>query len=231
MKRLYADVGVETVEGGFGISLDGKPIRTPGRRLLAVPTRALAEGIAAEWRAQGTSVRPETMPLMQLAATVLDHLAIHRAEVEPVVVRFAETDLVCYRADQPPELVRRQRAAWEPLLDWLAETYGARLAVTVGVLPVSQPKEAISALARAVADRDDWRLCALQSAVASAGSLVVGLALVEGRIDAARAFDAAEIDETYEISRWGEDEAAAERRARVAADLTAARRFRDLLDG
>jgi chaperone required for assembly of F1-ATPase len=230
LKRLYAEAETRPAEGGFAVALDHKLVMTPGRRPLVVPTAALAEGIAAEWREQGTEVRPETMPLMQLAATVLDHLAQHRPEIEAAVLRFAETDLVCYRADAPPDLVRKQRAAWEPLLDWLAGNYGARLAVTAGVLPVIQPPEAIEALGAAVCGLDDWRLGALQAAVSVAGSFVVGLALTEGRIDPAQAFAASELDESWGIDHWGEDPAATKRRAVVAADLTAARRFRDLLE-
>lgn len=229
MKRLYVQVRTAPAQGGFAVTLDQRPIKTPGRRALTVPTEALAEGIAEEWREQGTSVRPETMPLMQLAATVLDHLAAHRADVEVSVLRFAETDLVCYRADAPPELVRLQRAHWEPPLDWLAENYGAKLAVTAGILPISQPSEAIAALGQVIHAMDDWRLGAFQAAAAASGSFVIGLALTEGRIDAAQAFAASELDETYAIERQGEDPEAAHRRAAVAADLAAARRFRDLL--
>ena len=230
MKRLYKEAATGPAEGGYAILLDGKPIMTPGRRRLIVPTRALAEGIASEWREQGESIRPDTMPLMQIAATVLDHLAQHRADVEKAVVRFAETDLVCYRADGPPELVRKQRAVWEPLLDWLAEKHGVRLDVTHGVLPVSQPPEAIQALGAVVRALDDWRLGPLQAAVSAAGSLVVGLALTEGRLDAVHAFAASELDESWSIDHWGEDLEAARRRAVVASDLDAARRFRDLLE-
>lgn len=231
MKRLYVEVQIVQTPHGFAVALDDRPIKTPGRWPLVLPTRALAEGIAGEWREQGTSVRPETMPLMQLAATVLDHLATHRADVEAATLRFAETDLVCYRAEAPPELVRLQRAHWEPLLDWLMEVYGVRLAVTAGILPISQPPEAIQALGAILRGMDDWRLGAFQAATAAGGSFVIGLALMDGRIDAEQAFGAAELDEIYGIGNWGEDAEAARRRATAAADLAAARRFRDLLGG
>ncbi len=230
MKRLYKEAATAPTDQGFAILLDGKPVVTPGRRQLAVPTEALAEGIASEWREQGESIRPDTMPLMQIAATVLDHLAQHRAEVEKAVLRFAETDLVCYRAEGPAELIRKQRAAWEPLLDWLAEKHGVRLDVTHGVLPVSQPPEAMQALGAIVHGLDDWQLGALQTAVSAAGSLVVALALTEGRIDAVQAFAASELDESWSIDHWGEDPEATRRRAVVASDLEAARRFRDFLE-
>jgi chaperone required for assembly of F1-ATPase len=229
MKRLYVKVQTVQTPHGFAVALDDRPIKTPGRWPLVLPTRALAEGIAGEWREQGTSVRPETMPLMQLAATVLDHVAIHRAEVEAATLRFAETDLVCYRAEAPSELVRLQRAHWEPLLDWLKDIYGVRLVVTAGILPIAQPSEAILALGSVVRSMDEWRLGAFQSATAASGSFVIGLALMDGRIDTDQAFAAAELDETYGIEHWGDDPVAAQRRATVAADLAAARRFRDLL--
>jgi chaperone required for assembly of F1-ATPase len=233
LKRFYKEVGVCELPGGFGVTLDGKPIKTPGKVNIAVPTLALAEGIAGEWLAQETEIKPQTMPLMQLAATVIDHLEANREMIEATVVRFAETDMVCYRADdrEPPELLALQKALWDPLLDWLHDRHGVTLLATAGVLPITQPREAIAALAGVVAGMDTWRLGAFQAAAASAGSLVIALALVEGRIDADQAFAAAELDAGFEIDRWGEDALATARRASVAFDLTAARRFRDLVEG
>jgi chaperone required for assembly of F1-ATPase len=229
MKRLYARVRTVDVSGGFTIALDDKPIRTPGRWPLLLPTRDLAEAIAEEWRGQGAKVRPDTMPLMQLAATAIDHVVIKRTEVETVVLRYAETDTVCYRADQPAELARLQEAAWDPLLDWLEEEHGVRLAVQTGVLPVAQSPEALAGLAEALTEMDAWRLTAFQAAAASSGSFVIALALVDRRIDAEEAFRVAEIDSSFQIERWGEDAEASHRRATLAADLAAARRFHDLL--
>jgi chaperone required for assembly of F1-ATPase len=231
VKRAYAEVRVVATEGGFAVALDDRPVKTPGRWPLLLPTRGLAEGIALEWREQGTTVRPDTIKLMQLAATVLDRAPTDRAAVEQAVLRFAGTDLVCYRADRPPELVRRQRAHWEPLLDWLAETHGAHLAITAGVMPVVQSPDALDTLARIVADLDRWQLGAFQAGAAAAGSFVIALALIEGRIDSDQAFAAAELDESFEIARWGEDVEATKRRDQVAADLAAARRFLELLGG
>jgi chaperone required for assembly of F1-ATPase len=231
VKRLYKDAGVTEVREGFAVALDGRPIKTPGRVILAVPRRTLAEAIAEEWRAQEKEVKPHTMPMMQLAATVIDHLPANRAAVEETVLRFAETDTVCYRAEagQPTELIRLQKALWDPLLSWLADHHGVVLRTTEGILPVSQHPEALDRLADVVAAMDDWRLGSFQSAAASSGSFVIGLALVEGRIDADEAFAAAELDSGFEIDRWGEDAAATARRAVVAADLKAARRFHDLI--
>jgi chaperone required for assembly of F1-ATPase len=198
---------------------------------IAVPTRALAEAIAQEWRAQEVEVRPHTMAMMQLAATVIDHLPVNRPAIEAATLRFAETDTVCYRAEpgQPTELIRLQKALWDPLLDWVYDRHGVTLKTTEGILPIAQPGETLAKLAEAVAAMDAWRLGAFQSAAASSGSFVIGLALVEGRIDADEAFAAAELDSGFEIDRWGEDAEATRRRAVVAADLTAARRFHDLV--
>jgi len=231
MKRFYKDAGVIDGPEGFGIGLDGRQIKTPGRVPLTVPFRPLAEAIAEEWRAQETEIKPHTMPMMQLAATVIDHFPANRPAVEATVLRFAETDTVCYRAEpgQPTELIRLQKALWDPLLDWLAARHGVRLQTAEGILAVKQPPEALEKLAEVVSAMDDWRLGAFQSAAASSGSLVIGLALVEGRIDADAAFAAAELDSGFEIDRWGEDAEATRRRAVVAADLKAARRFHDLV--
>jgi len=198
---------------------------------IAVPNRALAEAIAEEWRAQEVEVRPHTMAMMQLAATVIDHLPVNRPAIEAAILRFAETDTVCYRAEpgQPNELIRLQKALWDPLLDWVYARYGVTLKTTEGILPIAQPGETLAKLAEAVAAMEAWRLGAFQSAAASSGSFVIGLALVEGRIDADEAFAAAELDSGFEIDRWGEDAEATRRRAVVAADLTAARRFHDLV--
>jgi len=230
LKRFYKDVSVAEQPGGFGVALDGKLIKTPGRTPILVPQLPLAEAIAGEWRAQETEIRPHTMPMMQLAATVIDHFPVHRSGVEATILRFAETDTVCYRAEpgQPAELIALEKALWDPLLDWVNDSLGATLLTTTGILPIAQPAETLAIFARAVSAMDDWRLGAFQSAVASSGSFVIGLALVEGRIDADQAFAAAEVDAGFEIDRWGEDAEAAHRRAVTAFDLTAARRFRDL---
>lgn len=232
MKRFYKEVQVLDADDGFGVGLDGKVIKTPGRGPILVPHPRLAHGIAEEWRAQEGEIRPHTMPLMQLAATVIDHFPVNRPAIESTILRFAETDTVCYRAEpgQPAELISLQRTLWDPLLEWLALEHGATLATTSGILPVEQSGEAMEKLARIVSAMDDWRLGAFQSATASSGSFVIGLALIDGRIDADEAFAAAELDSGFEIDRWGEDAAAAAHRATVAFDLAASRRFHDLLD-
>lgn len=225
MKRLYKEV----TNTGTQIALDGKPLKTPGRRVLEVPSAALAAAIAAEWAAQGEQVVPSKMPLTQLAATALDRVGPERAAIEQGVLRYAETDLVCYRAEEPIELARRQQAAWQPLLDWLDRRWNVRLNVARGIMPAAQDPDMLARLGQAIQQMDDWRLSALQVATAATGSVVVAMALVAGRIGAAQAFAVAELDESFQIEQWGEDPIATERREALALDLDAVRLFLDLL--
>ena len=185
MKRVYKQAATRPAEGGWGVALDGRAMRTPGRNDLVVPSETLAAAIAAEWDAQQDEVRPATMPLTRLAATAIDRTAQQRDQVVAETANYAGTDLVCYRADHPPELAARQQSAWQPLLDWATLRYDAALAVTSGVIPTRQSATALKAFAAAVASHDDFRLTALHTLTAACGSLVIALALLEGRLDAA----------------------------------------------
>lgn len=229
MKRVYKSVATRYTEDGWGVTLDDWPLRTPARRELRVPSEPLAAAIAAEWDAQAPDIRPETMPLTRLATTAIDRTTERRNEIAAEVANYAGTDLVCYRADHPSALAARQEAAWQPLIDWAAGRYDAGLAVTAGVVPRPQSPASLKAYAAAVAALDDFRLTALQAATASCGSLVIALALLEGRLDAEAAFEVSHLDETFQIEAWGEDAEAAKRRAAVAEDIKAAARFLDLL--
>ena len=229
MHRFYKDAGVTEAPDGFGVALDGKPVSTPARRPLRVPTRALAEAIAEEWLAQGEAIDPKRLPLTRLASIALDLVAPRRPAVVAEVAKYAGTDLVCYRAEQPPDLAARQHAAWQPLIDWATLRFDAPLTVTASILPVTQPAASLKALESAVAAYDTHRLAALHLATAASGSLVVALALIEGRIDAEAAFASAELDESYEIERWGEDAEQAKRRAGLKEDIALAARFVSLL--
>jgi len=231
VKRFFKEAGVTDIDGGFGVALDGKPVRTPAKVPLAVPTRALARAIAQEWQAQGDTIDPRALPLTRLASIALDLVAPRRTAVIAELVNYAGTDLVCYRAEQPPQLAVRQQAVWQPLMDWAALRFDAPLTVTAGILPVSQPPAALKALEAAAAAYDTHRLAALHLATAACGSLVVALALIEGRIDAETAFVAAELDASYEIERWGEDAEQTRRRAELKADIALAARFVALLNG
>lgn len=232
MKRLYKTVGVAEVEGGWEVRLDGRPLRTPGRLPMTLPRQALAQAVAAEWDAQTDEVRPDTMPMMQLASTAIDRIARIRAEIVEAVARYAETDLLCYRAEaNQPDLQERQTRVWQPLLDWAALRYDAQLTVRTGLMPTPQPKGACRALRAAVEALDDLRLAGLQNATAACGSLVIALALFEGRITAEEAYEASQLDETFQIEQWGEDAEAARRRASIRRDIAQTRRFLDLVEG
>jgi chaperone required for assembly of F1-ATPase len=229
MKRFYTSVDVRPAAGGYGVRLDGKPLRTPAKAPLVVPTRALAEAIAVEWRAQSDHVKLDALPLTRIASTALDLIPGRRPAIIAEVARYAGTDLVCYRADDPPELIERQQAAWQPLLDWASLRYDAPLLVRAGVAPVAQPPRSLAAYAAAVAAYALFELAALHLATATLGSLVLALALIEGRLDAESAFAAAELDQSFEIERWGEDAEAMRRRAAVKEDVALAARLMGLL--
>lgn len=225
LKRFYKQASVAETEDGFAIHLDGRPVKTPAGRKLAVPFAALAEAMAAEWQEQGEEIKPKSMPMTQLASTALDRIGPERATILEQLTRFADTDLLCYRADFPHHLVERQMAHWQPLLDWAADHLQARLAVTVGVLAVPQPAAALAALAARLETYDVWRLCTAQAACAAAGSLVLALALAEGRIDGEQTYQLSQLDETFQIEQWGEDAEATARRDALRRDILAAERL------
>ena len=225
MRRFYKKAEVVSAASGYGIALVGRLVKTAGKQDLIVPSLALAAAVAAEWEAQQGEIRREAMPLTRLAGATIDRSAAQRDAVVRQVAHYAGTDLVCYRAAHPPALAARQQAVWQPLIDWAVERYGAPLAATTGVIPTSQPAASLTALTEAVAEYDDFSLTALHAATAACGSLVIALALLEGRLDADQAFAASQLDESFQIEAWGEDTEQAERRAALAAEIGAAARF------
>jgi chaperone required for assembly of F1-ATPase len=233
MKRFYEEAAVDAGEGGFCVLLDGKPMRTPAKAVLVVPTRALAEAIAEEWSGvpEKAEIKVAHLPLTRLAATGLDRVPGQREKVIDDTAKYAGSDLLCYRATDPPSLVERQHKTWQPLLDWVAERYGARLAVADDMAFVAQPDEALARLRAAVAAHGDMALSSLYNLTHIAGSLVIALAVAEGRLVAEDAFAAAQLDELYQIERWGEDPIALERRTGVRNDIEAGARFLALLEG
>lgn len=216
MKRFYKDAAVGNSDGGFRVLLDGKPVRTPGGNMLAVLTRALAESIAGEWRGQKDEIEPLSMPMLRMANTVLDGIAVNRRAVVDAIMRFGEHDLICYRAEQPPELAALQEQSWSPMLDWLAAHHGARLATGAALAHVPQSPDALAALRQVVAGMDDFALAGLHVMASVTGSLVLALALAEGRLNPAQAFQMSRIDEDHQAGKWGAD-AEAETRARALA--------------
>lgn len=233
MKRSYDRVSVAARADGFGIALDDRALDTPAGTALVLPARALAAAIAEEWREQvdDAPMRPDSMPLMRLAATAVDRVAPRREAVIAEVAGYAESDLLCHRADHPADLVARQRAAWDPLLDWVRERHGVALQITTGVLPVRQPTPALAACRAAVAAGDDFTLAAMHAITAAAGSVIVALALAAGQLDAEAAWAASAVDESFQIARWGADPEATQRRAALVADIAASERFLALLRG
>lgn len=226
--RFYREAAVEPAPEGYALTLDGRPVKTPGREPLVLPTRPLGEAVAGEWAAQVETVKPHTMRLTAIACTGLDLAGPRREELVSAVAAYGETDLVCYWSEEAA-LAERQRAHWQPLLDWLAFAYGARLNVTTAVVPAPQPSQALRALTRAVESFDAMGLAALSCATRAAGSLVIALALSSGRVGAEEAFAAAELERSFQIERWGEDVEAAKDRAALKAELQGAERFLALL--
>lgn len=231
MKRFYKTAeAVPTGDGRHAVRLDGRPVRTPSKAELAVPSERLAAAVAAEWNAQGETLKLAEMPLTQLANTAIDQVGRMRAQMIDELLRFAETELLCYRADESQRpLQERQAATWQPLLDWARTRYDAEFCVTSGLMPVSQSPQAMKALRLAVEELDDWRLTALQAAAAPLGSLVLALALVEGRVTAEQAYEAAFLDEAYQIEQWGEDAEAKARLERLRKDVSDAVEFLTLV--
>jgi chaperone required for assembly of F1-ATPase len=224
-RRSYETVSVERTGDDYAVRLDDKPLTTPGGRPVVVPWPELAEAVAAEWRAQGAKPNMAGLTMTRIAATALDRIPDRRAGVVDELLAYAETELVCHRAESPAELVARQQATWQPLLDWLAQQFDAPLAATTGILPRPQSETCLQALRRLLEGLDDFSLAGLSVAVASSGSLVIGLAVLERKLDAAQAFNAAELDATYQIEQWGEDSIAAQRRAELRAELEIAERY------
>jgi chaperone required for assembly of F1-ATPase len=225
VKRVWKAV---TIEGG-GIALDGKPVRTPGRVPLALPTPALAEAVAEEWRAVSGDIDPRTMPLTGLANAAIDRIAPDPPAFAAGLAAYGESDLLYYRAELPEPLVERQAAAWDPLLEWARGRYDVHFETTTGVMHRAQPPATIARLADAVGALDAFRLAALSPIVTVSGSLVVALALVEGAADAETAWHAAQIDEAWQTEMWGDDDLATQARDAHRADFMAGARFLSLL--
>lgn len=225
-KVFWSRVEVIAQSGGFGVTLDGRPVKTPAKAPLILPSRALADWVAVEWAAQSGKVQPATMPATQMANLALDKLPQHGPEVVRLLAAYGETDLLCHRAPGPMELVARQAADWDPLLDWAADALGARLGVGTGVMPVAQDAAALAALTGKVAALTPFRLAPFHDLVSISGSLVLALAVTESRLPPESAWAMSRIDEDWQAELWGADEEAqiaAENKR--AAFLRAARFF------
>ena len=231
-KRFYKTVSVTGLEtGGHGLQLDDRPLPSTTKRQLVLPTPALAEAIADEWRAQGDKVDPLTMPLTRLANTAIDRVADDRDSYVAEIVRYTQTDTLAYWTPDPAELADRQAKEWRPLLDWFADHVGHSMATTTGIGAVHQRPEIAVVLTDRLQARSDLALAALQTLVGVSGSAVVTLALDAGVLEPDPAFRAAFLDELYQAEVWGMDSEAEQRRRSIAADMALTTRFLRLLDG
>jgi chaperone required for assembly of F1-ATPase len=228
---LCANVTVERadLEVGFAILLDDRRLRTPTKMPLIVPSRALAEAIATEWRAQGEQIVPQTMPLSKLAITAIDGVRGATAAVAADIVKFAGSDLLCYRAEGPEGLTQRQAEVWDPLLLWCEAELEAGFSLAEGVIPVEQSRAALDRIAAEIARFDPLSLTCLHVVTTLTGSALLALAHAKGRLSADEAWAAAHIDEDWQISQWGEDAEAVEHRAMRWAEMQAASQFLELL--
>ena len=220
-RRFYKNAHVDETDGGFAIRLDGRAVRSPARRVLEVPSRALAHALAAEWNAQEELIDPLSMPLTRLANSIIDGVVDAPAAVAAEIERYLGSDLVVYRAVSPQGLIARQAQIWDPLLDWAHETLGARFVLAQGISFVAQPAAALAA-ARAAIPRDPWRLGALNAITTLTGSALIALAVQAGRLSADAAWAAAHVDEDWNMDFWGRDELALQRRAVHFAEMRAA---------
>ena len=229
MKRFYRQAAASPEESGVSILLDGRPVRTPGRNLLRVPTEELAEALAAEWNEQGEKVDPGSMPLTGLANAAIDRVAPDPAGFARGLAEYGESDLLCYRAEGPRSLVERQERDWEPLLAWARTRFGVDFETTSGVMHRRQPEATVEQLGRAAAARSPFQLAGLAPLVTIAGSLIIALALAEGAIGLETAWDAAMLDEAWQAEQWGADPLAAASLENRRREFESAYRFLTLL--
>jgi chaperone required for assembly of F1-ATPase len=228
MKRFYRNAAIAEDGPPYALLLDGKPVLTPQRQPVALPSRALAEAVAEEWQSQGAELKPATMPLTRLAHGAIDFVAPDPARAVSEIAAYAATDLLCYRAASPVALAVRQASAFDPILAWAADQFGTGFETVVGVMPQPQPASTLAAVSRAVEAHDPFRLVALHAITTLTGSAMLALALAAGRITPQEAWMAAHVDEDWQISQWGEDAEAMQRRAAQEIEFLAAARLLEL---
>jgi chaperone required for assembly of F1-ATPase len=230
VKRFWKDVAVEPESDGWTIKLDGRSVKTPARAVLVVPTLALADAIADEWRSVEDKLDPRAMPLTGLANAAIDRVAPAREVFANGLARYAEADLACYRAEGPRELIARQQDQWDKLLGWARRRYDVDFATTSGLTHVEQPSATVERLSHAVSALDAFRLAGLSPLVTIGGSLIAALAVVEKAITAESAWGAVSVDERWQLEQWGADPEAEKALESRRRDFFAAARFLDLLD-
>lgn len=225
MKRFWKQAEYERVDGGFQLRLDGRDIRTPARAPLVVPTAALADAVAGEWNAVEEKLDPAAMPMSGLANAAIDRIAVDRDAFIEEITAFANSDLLCYRAESPRELAERQAGSWDSILDWARGAHGTDFVLIEGIVHQPQPAGTIAAIGKGVAARSDFELAALSRLTSLSGSAVASLALAEGALDAKTVWQASIIDELWQEEQWGVDDIALGQRAARAAEFLTAARF------
>lgn len=225
-KRFYKTADIAPAPGGYAVMLDSRGVRTPAKRPLVAPQRAVAESLAAEWEAQAEVIDPATMPITRLANSIIDGVAERSEEVATDIAKYFGSDLLFYRAEHPEGLVSRQAQHWDPVLSWMADEFGARFVLAAGVMHVAQPEAAIAA-ARAALPRDAWALGAVHVVTTVTGSALLALALARGRLDVPQVWAAANVDEDWNLDLWGRDDSVAARHAARLKDIEAAAKVLD----
>lgn len=225
MKRFWTKAEAAPVTGGFAVHLDGRPVRTPAKAPLVVPTQGLAQAIADEWDAQDKTVDPNAMPMTRGANAAIDKLSVQFTEVADMLADYGDSDLLCYRAISPEELVMRQSEAWDPMLDWAAQSFEARLLPRAGVMHAPQDPAALAQLRAQVHGLSRFQLAAFHDLVSLTGSLILGLGVVHGHITPDDAWARSQIDESWQAEQWGQDEEAAKRTAFKRNEFLQAFRF------
>ena len=227
--KLFELVDVVSEIGGYCVRLDTRPIKTPETTTLLIPFKALADLVASEWSVQGVEIKPLSMPLMRLTCTAIDRVSPVRADIIEQLAQYGVSDLLCYRAERPDDLVTLQKNRWQPVLDWMEQTKKIPLNVTSGIIHVTQPDDTIDKLIALIDVYDDFTIAGLGEITQLTGSLALGLATVENYIDGHFAFEASQIDDDWQTKRWGEDMEAVERRNNIEADIKSATQFLNAL--
>ncbi len=228
-KRFWTSASVETASEGYSVHLDGRPVKTPAKSALVVPTRALARQIADEWAACPEQIDPAAMPFTRSANAAIDKVSMQHDEVATMLAAYGDADLICYRADAPAELVARQSAGWDPLLDWAQAHLGARLVPVQGVMHAPQDKQALKVLSKQVHALDAFALTAFHDLVSLSGSLIIGFAALGSDHPIETLWQVSRIDEFWQEEKWGKDEEATAMATRKRRDFLHAKRFYDLI--
>ncbi len=230
LKRFYKEVAVVKDGDGFRVTLDGRQLKTPAKRSLLLPTEKLANTLAKEWDDQDEHIVPLTMPMMALVSTAIDRIGQLRDGVIEQIAKYAETDLICYWTEDPEDLAVRQSKTWTPFIGWAKDTFGVEFKIHTSMMTSDQPEGIVDAFLKEINKYNDWELAALSSATHCTGSLVIALALLKKHIDATQAFEASQVDETYQIELWGEDWEAKDRREVIQKDLINIVKYMTLLE-